>query len=163
MISWFDRKGSALSFYTTNIDSFYSGSFFAGVYALWHWGKIFQTAHSSGRKVALLVENIYLTINLLFSWFAIVSFESSHRVKCKNDWATYCNQLFTWITHPPLPPPLQGQFFLSFFILTQSLVTIQNPPFSPSAANIVHQILTNVYLILIIVLFLIAMGNRPQG
>lgn len=60
-------------------------------------------------------------------------------------------------------PPLQGQFFLSFFILTQSLVTIQNPPFSPSAANIVHQILTYVYLILIIVLFLIAMGNRPQG
>ncbi|CAO3669386.1 unnamed protein product [Umbelopsis vinacea] len=104
-----------------------NGSFFAGVYALWHWGKIFQTAHSTGRKVALLVENIYLTINLLFSWFAI------------------------------------GQFFLSFFILTQSLVTIQNPPFSPSAANIVHQILTYVYLILIIVLFLIAMGNRPQG
>lgn len=49
------------------------GSFFAGIYALWHWGKIFQTAHSPGRKIALLVENIYLTINLLFSWFAIVS------------------------------------------------------------------------------------------
>ncbi|KAI9287907.1 chitin synthase 1 [Umbelopsis sp. AD052] len=104
-----------------------NGSFFAGVYALWHWGKIFQTAHSTGRKIALLVENIYLTINLLFSWFAI------------------------------------GQFFLSFFILTQAIVTIQNPPFSSSVASIIHQILTYVYLILIIVLFLIAMGNRPQG
>ncbi|GAB5593934.1 Chitin synthase [Umbelopsis nana] len=104
-----------------------NGSFFAGIYALWHWGKIFQTDHSTGRKIALLVENVYLTINLLFSWFAI------------------------------------GQFFLSFFILTQSLVTIQNPPYSPSAASIAHQILTYVYLILIIVLFLIAMGNRPQG
>ncbi|CAM0143133.1 unnamed protein product [Umbelopsis sp. WA50703] len=104
-----------------------NGSFFAGIYALWHWGKIFQTAHSTGRKFALLIENIYLTINLLFSWFAI------------------------------------GQFFLSFFILTQSLTTVQPPPYSPDAANIVHQILTYVYLILIIVLFLIAMGNRPQG
>jgi hypothetical protein len=54
------------------------GSFFAGIYALWHWGKIFETAHSPGRKIALLVENIYLTINLLFSWFAIVS----HILRC---------------------------------------------------------------------------------
>ncbi|KAH8551554.1 chitin synthase 1 [Umbelopsis sp. PMI_123] len=104
-----------------------NGSFFAGIYALWHWGKIFQTAHSPARKIALLVENIYLTINLLFSWFAI------------------------------------GQFFLSFFILTQAIVTIQNPPFSSNVASIIHQILTYVYLILFIVLFLIAMGNRPQG
>ncbi|KAI8366696.1 chitin synthase 1 [Radiomyces spectabilis] len=56
-----------------------------------------------------------------------------------------------------------GNFFLCFFILTRSLSTIDNPPFSSETAFTVHTALTYVYIVLLIILSLIAMGNRPQG
>lgn len=40
---------------------------------------------------------------------------------------------------------------------------MQNPPYSPNVADLVHKILTYIYIVLMICLFLIAMGNRPQG
>lgn len=49
------------------------GSFFAGVYALWHWRKVWSSDHSFIRKLVFMVENLYNTYNLIFSWFAIVS------------------------------------------------------------------------------------------
>ncbi|KAI8082981.1 chitin synthase 1 [Halteromyces radiatus] len=104
-----------------------NGSFFAGVYALFHWGKIFKTDHSTGRKFLLLIELIYLSIQWLFSWFAL------------------------------------GNFFLSFYILTRSLSTMESPPFSQKAASIIHTILVYIYGILLVTLFLLSLGNRPQG
>ncbi|KAG2236413.1 hypothetical protein INT48_008395, partial [Thamnidium elegans] len=50
-----------------------NGSFFAGVYSLVHWGKILKTNHTLSRKFLLIIELIYLCINWLFSWFALVS------------------------------------------------------------------------------------------
>ncbi|CAO3598922.1 unnamed protein product [Absidia cylindrospora] len=104
-----------------------NGSFFAGVYALFHWGKIFKTDHSTGRKLLLLIELIYLSVQWLFSWFAL------------------------------------GNFFLSFYILTRSLSTMESPPFSQKAASIIHIILVYIYAILLVTLFLLSLGNRPQG
>lgn len=40
---------------------------------------------------------------------------------------------------------------------------MEQPPFSPEIADTIHTVLTYIYAILIICLFLIAMGNRPQG
>lgn len=57
----------------------------------------------------------------------------------------------------------KGNFFLSFYILTGSLAVMQQPPFSAQIADIVHTVLTYIYAVLTICLFLIAMGNRPQG
>lgn len=51
-----------------------NGSFFAAVYASYNWMKIYQTNHSTLRKLALTVEYIYNIINLLFSWFNIANF-----------------------------------------------------------------------------------------
>ena len=50
-----------------------NGSFFAAVYAIAHTGQILKSGHTFSRKMWLLVETVYLTINLIFSWFAIVS------------------------------------------------------------------------------------------
>lgn len=50
-----------------------NGSFFAAVYAIAHVGQIMRSGHSSSRKVTLLVETVYNCINLVFSWFGIVS------------------------------------------------------------------------------------------
>ncbi len=50
-----------------------NGSFFAAVYAITHANQILQSGHSVGRKAALMAETAYNVVNLIFSWFAIVS------------------------------------------------------------------------------------------
>lgn len=104
-----------------------NGSFFAGIYALFHWGKIITTKHSLLRKMLLIIQVVYLFLSWLFSWFALAN------------------------------------FFLSFYILTRALSTMTNPPYDRETAHNVHVGLTYVYVVLLIVLFLFAMGNRPQG
>jgi len=51
-----------------------NGSFFAAVYASYNWSKIYNTNHSSLRKLALTVEYVYNLVNLIFSWFNIANF-----------------------------------------------------------------------------------------
>lgn len=50
-----------------------NGSFFAATYAIAHLGQILRSGHSVGRKSMLVVETIYNVINLIASWFAVVS------------------------------------------------------------------------------------------
>ncbi|KAL1931482.1 hypothetical protein VTP01DRAFT_9625 [Rhizomucor pusillus] len=106
-----------------------NGSFFAGVYALYHWRKVWSSNHSFLRKLMFMIEDFYNTYNMIFSWFAL------------------------------------GNFYLTFFILTQALGQDElNPkPFSAEIANLLHMILNYVYVLLMIVQFIIALGNRPQG
>lgn len=54
-----------------------NGSFFAATYAIAHLGQILRSGHSVGRKSMLVVETIYNVINLIASWFAVVSAPSS--------------------------------------------------------------------------------------
>ncbi|KAJ2959394.1 hypothetical protein NQZ79_g5167 [Umbelopsis isabellina] len=104
-------------------------SFFAGVYALYHWRKIWGSGHSVFRKLAFMFEDLYQTYNLIFSWFAL------------------------------------GNFYLTFFILTNALAsdTLTPKPFPTNVANVLHQVLNYIYIVLIVCQFILAMGNRPQG
>lgn len=52
-----------------------NGSFFAATYAIAHVGQIMRSGHSFARKVVLMTETAYNIINLVFSWFSIVSGE----------------------------------------------------------------------------------------
>lgn len=54
---------------------------------------------------------------------------------------------------------------MTFFILTQALEAddLDPKPFSASAAHVIHIVLNYIYIILIIVQFIMALGNRPQG
>lgn len=51
-----------------------NGSFFAAVYAIAHFYQLWRSDHSAIRKLMLLIEFFYQTINLLFAWFAIGNF-----------------------------------------------------------------------------------------
>ncbi|WPK23849.1 hypothetical protein PUMCH_001099 [Australozyma saopauloensis] len=51
-----------------------NGSFFAAIYALVHFPKIWGSSHSIGRKLCLHVEFFYQFINLVVSWFSIGSY-----------------------------------------------------------------------------------------
>jgi chitin synthase len=50
-----------------------NGSFFGSVYAITNIHHIFRSDHDAQRKVLLLVQCVYQTIALLYSWFSIVS------------------------------------------------------------------------------------------
>ncbi|KAL0092812.1 glycosyltransferase family 2 protein [Phycomyces blakesleeanus] len=51
-----------------------NGSFFAGVYGLWHFKSIWTSRHSFTRVFLLSIEGIYNVINLIFSWLTIGNF-----------------------------------------------------------------------------------------
>ncbi|KAI8332866.1 chitin synthase 1 [Chlamydoabsidia padenii] len=50
-----------------------NGSFFAGVYGLWHFSSLWRSRHSATRMVLLSIEAVYNVINLLFSWLALAN------------------------------------------------------------------------------------------
>lgn len=109
-----------------------NGSFFAGVYALYHWRKVWKSEHSTVRKMLFMFQDIYSTYNLVFSWLALAN------------------------------------FYLTFYILTKALGNDQAEgllarPFDANTGEILHTVLNYIYIVLIIVQFIIAMGNRPQG
>ncbi|KAI7871996.1 chitin synthase 1 [Spinellus fusiger] len=51
-----------------------NGSFFAGVYGLWHFKALWTSRHSLTRVVLLSVQGVYNVISLIFSWLAIGNF-----------------------------------------------------------------------------------------
>ena len=48
-----------------------NGSFFAALYSILHFYRLLISKHSIGRKIFLIIEIIYQTINILLSWFSI--------------------------------------------------------------------------------------------
>jgi len=51
-----------------------NGSFFALLYALLNFNKLFKSAHPSLRKFTLLLQFAYLSVNALLSWFVPANF-----------------------------------------------------------------------------------------
>ncbi|KAL1918776.1 uncharacterized protein VTP21DRAFT_2798 [Calcarisporiella thermophila] len=56
-----------------------------------------------------------------------------------------------------------GNFFLTFYSLAESLINIEPHPFDSNIASIIKLVLTYVYVTLLVVQFVMALGNRPQG
>jgi chitin synthase len=104
-----------------------NGSFFAGLYSMVHWRKVWSSDHFILRKLVFMFNDLYQLYNLFFSWFAI------------------------------------GNFYLVFYIMTTSIATSPNPPFPSNYATIIHTVLNYIYILLLILQIIIAMGNRPQG
>ncbi|KAI8977521.1 chitin synthase 1 [Mycotypha africana] len=104
-----------------------NGSFFAGLYSMVHWRKVWSSDHSLFRKLLFMLNDLYQLYNLVFSWFAI------------------------------------GNFYLVFYIMTTSISTAPEPPFRAHVAGLIHTVLNYIYVLLLIIQFIIAMGNRPQG
>ncbi|KAI9019485.1 chitin synthase 1 [Phycomyces nitens] len=51
-----------------------NGSFFAGVYGLWHFKSIWTSRHSFTRLGLLSVQAVYNIVSLIFSWLTIANF-----------------------------------------------------------------------------------------
>lgn len=57
-----------------------NGSFFAAVYSIFNFYKIWRTNHSFLRKLGLQIEFIYQLLNLLVSWFSLGSYYLVFRI-----------------------------------------------------------------------------------
>jgi chitin synthase len=106
-----------------------NGSFFAGIYSMVHWRKVWSSDHFILRKLLFMFEDLYQLFNLFFSWFAI------------------------------------GNFYLVFYIMTTSMTSdfLDPRPFSANVASVIHTVLNYIYVMLLIIQVIIALGNRPQG
>lgn len=51
-----------------------NGSFFAAIYAIAHFPKLWRSSHSFVRKLFLHIEFLYQFLNLVVSWFSIASY-----------------------------------------------------------------------------------------
>lgn len=110
-----------------------NGSFFAAVYALWHTFAIWRSDHGLFRKLGFHIEFLYQGISMIFSWFAL------------------------------------GNFFIAFSILAKALGTntwSEGPRdgkdiFGPG--EVLYTVCTWIYAALIVMCFVLSMGNRPQG
>ncbi|CAG8720618.1 1759_t:CDS:2 [Dentiscutata erythropus] len=59
-----------------------NGSFFASIYAVFHFNNIWKSNHSRARKIFFIIQIIYQAFNLLFSWFALGNFYLTFHILC---------------------------------------------------------------------------------
>ncbi|VUG20103.1 CHS2 [Brettanomyces bruxellensis] len=51
-----------------------NGSFFAALYSLIHFYRIFHSGHTFGRKLLLIIETIYQFLSIVLSWFSLATY-----------------------------------------------------------------------------------------
>ncbi|TID24574.1 hypothetical protein CANINC_003046 [Pichia inconspicua] len=82
-----------------------NGSFFAALYSILHFYRILISTHSIGRKINIIIEMIYQTINILLSWFALSTYFLVFRILSTNVGATFIGEntgkilsiVFLWV------------------------------------------------------------------
>jgi len=110
-----------------------NGSFFAAFYAIYNFFQLFQTSHSILRSFLLMIEFTYSSISMLFNWFSLAN------------------------------------FYLTFYFLTSGYSPTRNQNYDPTKdpfhgnGDVVFNVVRELYLLTIIVMFVISLGNRPQG
>lgn len=121
-----------------------NGSFFAAIHSTVKFTYIYRSSHSFLRKFWIHVELLYQTFNLIFSWFALV-----------------CDVIQLSLLRGSLTYALQGNYYISFVILSESM---EDPSFHlGSGIHVLNLILNYFYLGLLVMCFLLSLGNRPQG
>ena len=111
-----------------------------------------ESDHSFMRKMVLLIEFIYQTINMLFAWLAIVcSLVSVFYYPLIRIIMRLGQSLLTY---------LQGNFFLVFHILTASLSAQELLGRAGAVLGVIFEWLC---LATLVACFVLSLGNRPQG
>ncbi|KAF9088188.1 Chitin synthase, class 1 [Mortierella sp. AM989] len=113
-----------------------NGSFFASMYTLAQSMNIWRSDHSVARMWFFQVQVVYSLVSQVISWFAL------------------------------------GNLYLTFYILGSAMVymtsddgtVLQSSPFGPNNVSFwVFTITRYIYILLVVVQFILSMGNRPEG
>ncbi len=118
-----------------------NGSFFSALHSIVKFYYIYRSSHSVVRKLWIQIEFLYLCFNLVFSFMALVS--GFLRIALNN-----------------LVDYSQGNFFVVLSILGDAMVDPSLHVFGE--IKYINLILNYGYLVLLLICFILALGNRPQ-
>lgn len=110
-----------------------NGSFAASLYSLIHFARLYKSGHNIVRMFFLHIQFLYNFANVTFSWFSLSSY-----------------YLTTTVIMDLVGTPVTVTHYHGW-------------PFGDTASQIVNVVLKWVYLILLVVMFIVALGNRPKG
>ncbi|KAI9818665.1 MAG: Chitin synthase, class 2 [Phylliscum demangeonii] len=111
-----------------------NGSFAASIYALMHFGRMYHSGHNIVRMLFFHFQMLYNIATLILSWFSLAAF-----------WLT-TSVIMDLVGNPPSDPTSPAAF-----------------PFGNKATPIVNTILKYIYLGVLLMQFILALGNRPKG
>jgi chitin synthase len=117
-----------------------NGSFFAAIHSTVKFGYIYRSSHTFARKFWIHVEMFYQTFNLIFSWFALGNFYIA--------FVSTISFLSSFLPRADTPQ----------MILANSMEA-----FGTKGINVLNNILQYLYLGLLVMCYLLSLGNRPQG
>ncbi|KAF0684721.1 Aste57867_23322 [Aphanomyces stellatus] len=134
-----------------------NGSFFATLFAIWNWGRVYtESNHSVTRKLALLFQYIYNVLQVVFSWFLpsnfylalyFVIFEGFQQ----NRWAFVDTSKVPQIVRDAFPTVFNA--FWAITVFTQVAVGLGN---KPKHVRATHYAMSFVFAILMLVSSVIA-------
>ncbi|ODM22438.1 Chitin synthase C [Aspergillus cristatus] len=110
-----------------------NGSFAAGLYAMMHFGRIYQSSHNFLRMFFLHIQMLYNFAQLIMTWFSLASY---------------------WLT---------SSVIIDLVGTPSSTNKNKGWPFGNEATPIVNNILKYGYLFCLMLQFILALGNRPKG
>jgi chitin synthase len=110
-----------------------NGSFAAGIYSLMHFGRMYKSGHNIIRMFFLHIQMLYNIFNTILTWFSLASY-----------WLT------TTVIIDLVGTPSDTNGDKAF-------------PFGKTATPIVNTVVKYVYLGLLLLQFILALGNRPKG
>ncbi|QKX57545.1 uncharacterized protein TRUGW13939_04662 [Talaromyces rugulosus] len=110
-----------------------NGSFAASIYSLMHFGRMYKSGHNIIRMFVLHIQLVYNIFNQIMTWFALASY-----------WLT------TTVIMDLVGTPGSSNGDKGF-------------PFGNSATPIINTIIKYVYLAVLLLQFILALGNRPKG
>ncbi|POW08626.1 hypothetical protein PSTT_07328 [Puccinia striiformis] len=123
-----------------------NGSFFAAIHSTVHFGYLYRSSHSFIRKAVLHFEMVYQTYAVFVVRISKLLYRQSG--------------LFLVCLVPAHTNRQNYNHFRRFVILTKSM---EDPSFNFNGIRYFNDVLRYIYLGVLIMCFLLAMGNRPQG
>ncbi|KAI9849938.1 MAG: Chitin synthase, class 2 [Sclerophora amabilis] len=110
-----------------------NGSFAASIYSLMHFGRMYKSGHNIVRMLFFHIQLLYNIFSVTLSWFALAAF-----------WLT------TSVIMDLVGIPSKGNHDHAW-------------PFGNDATPVVNTVLKYIYLALVLLQFILALGNRPKG
>ncbi|WAR58672.1 hypothetical protein PtB15_10B10 [Puccinia triticina] len=157
-----------------------NGSFAAGIYSLAHFNRMYSSSHGIIRMFFLHVQALYTTAGLVMSWFALgnwfTTFAAIIDIIAENwrDPVSLIGISNYTLTAPPSPPTSheEAQALVSWKIKECWSGTVfdnsahlrdNSVPSKHDYLGIANWILKIVYLCLVALQVILALGNRPKG
>jgi chitin synthase len=113
-----------------------NGSFAAGIYSLIHFGRMYSSSHNIIRMIFFHIQLLYNVASVIMSWFGLANY---------------------WLTTVVIMDLVGTKHQNS------TGQDVEGWPFGTKGSGILNTVIKYIYLSLLLLQFLLALGNRPKG